>query len=145
MEQCDCLAGQGGAFCKHLCAVHVQSGIYLKNSPALSFEDRIQLAKLAMGTVDESFFLGLAKDANNSVEVESRDNFQMSMSYQRRYDQYENDTTSDGQLGENENDGALDNFERNTTPEGNIPVAVGTKLLNNIQRILAIAEENRPI
>jgi len=76
IEMCDCPAGQGGAFCKHMCAVELNEKFYLKNSPMLSFEDRICLAKLSEGKeIDESFFhnmiesSGFTREAPNTSKI----------------------------------------------------------------------------
>lgn len=38
---CECPAGIGGAFCKHLCAVQVNYGVEISTSPSLSFQGRL--------------------------------------------------------------------------------------------------------
>lgn len=45
---CDCPAGQGGAYCKHICAIYLGNND-VSNSPKLSYEDRVDLATLAIG------------------------------------------------------------------------------------------------
>jgi len=78
-ETCDCPAGRGGKFCKHRCAVFLQDDKFkLQNSPNLNFDDRVVLAKLAIGSVDETFFQNMNTfDANynKSNETEAQDNF----------------------------------------------------------------------
>ncbi|KAJ8909826.1 hypothetical protein NQ315_003704 [Exocentrus adspersus] len=60
IEQCDCPAGAGGKFCKHICAVF-NTGINLITTPNLLFQDRIDLAKMALGDyVNENFFLSMS-------------------------------------------------------------------------------------
>ncbi|KAJ8928871.1 hypothetical protein NQ314_018506 [Rhamnusium bicolor] len=67
LNLCECPTGIGGAFCKHLCAVHIQYGTQISTSPALSFEDRIIFAKIALGNdIDETFFQNMS-----AVEVTS--------------------------------------------------------------------------
>lgn len=63
---CDCISGQGGAFCKHLCAIEIQYGIILRTSPKLSKLDRISCAKLASGdeAIDDDFY----QNMNDSVD-----------------------------------------------------------------------------
>lgn len=39
---CDCAAGQGGGFCKHICAVHL-FGDTVNNLPNLTNNDRIEI------------------------------------------------------------------------------------------------------
>jgi len=58
INMCECVKGQGGAFCKHLCAVHEKYS-NITTAPLLSTTDRASLAKLALGDLnktDESFF-----------------------------------------------------------------------------------------
>jgi len=131
MEQCDCPAGQGGAFCKHLCAVHLQSGIDLKNLPSLSFEDKIHLAKLAMGTVDESFFLAL-NTSINVTEVATPDDFQMSIGFGLSHGVAE----SEDQLCEDQNEIA------SSTELSISDSNWGERLTNNLHRIRLMAEHN---
>lgn len=74
---CECISGQGAAFCKHLCAVHEMfSNISI--SPTLSTTDRINLAKIALGHLtkdDEQFFNNMTLPTtifgslNNEVHV----------------------------------------------------------------------------
>jgi hypothetical protein len=60
---CDCYAGQGGAFCKHICAVALAGNAQcIAASPKLSFVDRVEVAKLALGDVEESFFQNMNGD-----------------------------------------------------------------------------------
>lgn len=56
LDQCDCPAGIGGQFCKHLCVVY-KSGVNLITTPHLFFQDRIELANLAMGNNVNTSFL----------------------------------------------------------------------------------------
>ncbi|KAJ8970404.1 hypothetical protein NQ317_017186 [Molorchus minor] len=55
---CDCIAGQGGKFCKHMCAVEENFHLLTTNcSPLLSPNDRRDLAELAVGdNIDGMFF-----------------------------------------------------------------------------------------
>lgn len=71
IEQCDCPAGVGGTFCKHICAVF-NSGVNLLTTPNLLFQDRVDFAKLALGDdIDESFFhsMSLEVEPQTSNEV----------------------------------------------------------------------------
>jgi hypothetical protein len=65
-ETCDCLNGQFGKFCKHLFAVANQENLNLFHSPRITFEDRVDLATMALGKdgVDPSFYrqMDLSKD-----------------------------------------------------------------------------------
>lgn len=47
MSCCNCIGGQGGAFCKHLCAVELKYGLILQTSPKISSTDRVICANLA--------------------------------------------------------------------------------------------------
>jgi len=63
LEVCDCLAGAGGKFCKHLGAVHSQFHINLANLPRLTPSDRYLLATLALGEdLDPSFYESMEKE-----------------------------------------------------------------------------------
>ncbi|CAG9818939.1 unnamed protein product [Phaedon cochleariae] len=73
IEQCDCPAGAGGQFCKHLCAVY-KSGVNLITTPHLLFQDRVELATLAMGNnVNSSFFMNM--DLNSDSVPEDQKDF----------------------------------------------------------------------
>lgn len=52
LQMCECLAGQGGKFCKHLCAVQE---IYknISTCPQLSTNDKFLFAKIALGDTAE--------------------------------------------------------------------------------------------
>jgi hypothetical protein len=50
---CECVKGQGGAFCKHLCAVH-EKYLNIATAPLLSPIDRASLAKLALGYLNKT-------------------------------------------------------------------------------------------
>jgi hypothetical protein len=66
-ETCDCFNGQYGKFCKHLFAVANQENLNLFHSPRITFQDRVDLATIALGkdSVDPSFYraMDLSKDA----------------------------------------------------------------------------------
>ncbi|KAI4465699.1 hypothetical protein MML48_3g00008022 [Holotrichia oblita] len=98
IEQCDCPDGAGGTFCKHLCAVY-NSGVNLLNSPDLQFQDRLELATLALGyTIDKDFFLEMDKNAvtsNNSAE-----DFEKPMSVQLEEHQTDNQEQTQATAGE---------------------------------------------
>nr|XP_023019302.1 uncharacterized protein LOC111508109 [Leptinotarsa decemlineata] len=54
---CDCPYGQGGKFCKHLCAVENQFDILLKTAPLLSCDDKKDFARIALGEdIQTTFF-----------------------------------------------------------------------------------------
>jgi len=44
-QYCDCPAGQGGAYCKHICAIYLSNNA-VSNSPKLTYGDRVSLATL---------------------------------------------------------------------------------------------------
>ena len=67
-EFCDCPAGEGGAFCKHICAVHLNRFV-VQNNPHLSFTDHVQLGELAVGKDFDSSFLQ-SMNIDNVVNVE---------------------------------------------------------------------------
>ena len=46
---CECTAGQGGAFCKHICAVELQNSTIARFSPKLTSSDKALLAQIAFG------------------------------------------------------------------------------------------------
>lgn len=77
INMCECISGQGGAFCKHLCAVHeIFSNISI--APTLSTTDRINLAKIALGHLskdDEQFFNNMTlPTTSDSLNKEVREN-----------------------------------------------------------------------
>jgi hypothetical protein len=55
-EYCECPAGIGGAFCKHICAIHY-NGFIVENMPILTITNRIQLGNLAVGNTFDPTFL----------------------------------------------------------------------------------------
>lgn len=70
-EFCDCPAGQGGAFCKHICAVHL-NGFVVQNNPHLSFSDHVQLGELAVGKdFDSSFLQSMDIDNVGNIEFDT--------------------------------------------------------------------------
>lgn len=62
---CDCVAGKGGSFCKHLYAVENQHNFVFQNSPRIDTKDRIMFAKLALGEVDETFYESMINSSSN--------------------------------------------------------------------------------
>lgn len=60
---CDCPQGKSGAFCKHLCALEQQCGFLFRNSPALFYEDKVKLAKIAVGAdAPMEFFMNMESE-----------------------------------------------------------------------------------
>ena len=53
---CDCPYGQGGKFCKHLCAVENQFCIIFKSAPLLSCEDKKDFARISLGEDTQTNF-----------------------------------------------------------------------------------------
>ncbi|KAJ8932005.1 hypothetical protein NQ314_015051 [Rhamnusium bicolor] len=53
---CDCISGQGGRFCKHLCAVQQEVGVVLRSAPCLTLDDKKDFAKIARGENISTFF-----------------------------------------------------------------------------------------
>lgn len=79
IESCDCLAGQGGKFYKHLCAVYLKDNlIKMRYLPSLSFTNRVEFAKLAIGHVDEDFFKDM-KIVNTELEISVTEGFKQPM------------------------------------------------------------------
>ncbi|KAJ8915319.1 hypothetical protein NQ315_014827 [Exocentrus adspersus] len=73
---CDCPSGQGGKFCKHICAVeeafHV---IHSYNIPKLAADDRKDLAKQAMGdNVDTKFFEDMMEPSYTNSDMSQFNN-----------------------------------------------------------------------
>lgn len=59
-ETCDCFEGFSGKFCKHIFAIHLKTNMQFLYLPSLSANDRIDLARLALGDkVPVDFFLGM--------------------------------------------------------------------------------------
>jgi len=66
-EYCDCPAGIGGKFCKHICAIH-SNGFLVENIPILTTKNRIELGNLAVGNSFDPTFLEPMED-NIEIEV----------------------------------------------------------------------------
>lgn len=69
---CDCEAGKCGKFCKHLCSIEQKFGVIFPNSPRLSVNDRISLARIAMGDdINENFYMNMTLDGtpNNNSDI----------------------------------------------------------------------------
>lgn len=69
---CDCDAGKSGRFCKHICSIEQKFGVIFPNSPRLSIQDRISLARIATGDeINENFYvnmLSLDEIPNNDLD-----------------------------------------------------------------------------
>ncbi|CAH0551179.1 unnamed protein product [Brassicogethes aeneus] len=86
IEQCDCPAGAGGQFCKHLCAVY-NTGVNLLTTPHLLFSDRIELANLALGkNFDSTFFMGMKETNSEMIQSPSCDNQEFEQPMQSKLD-----------------------------------------------------------
>lgn len=60
---CNCVDGQGGAFCKHQCAVELKYGLILQTSPKISSADRVTCAKLATDDpLPDEFYQSMVND-----------------------------------------------------------------------------------
>lgn len=102
INMCECIAGQGGAFCKHLCAVHERHENII-TAPNLSTKDRIELAKIALGDIkakDEGFFaemIEMTTSINNNSNInsnhvsENTNNFQSEIEMETADTAIEND------------------------------------------------------
>lgn len=75
MATCDCISGQGGRFCKHLCAVEQKYQIMMSNSANLTEFDRKTLACLALGEqFSPDFFEDIVEtNQGNRVQMETFD------------------------------------------------------------------------
>lgn len=73
---CECPAGIGGAFCKHLCAVDMEHNAQITTSPSLVFEDRVTFAKIALGqNISETFFQTMSlEDGNDDANTSTGEN-----------------------------------------------------------------------
>lgn len=69
-ECCNCYFGQGGQYCKHLCAVEQKYGLSLKNSLLLSKTDLQDFAKIALG---ETYLPAFYDDINSNKNVDSEE------------------------------------------------------------------------
>lgn len=68
-QYCDCPAGQGGAYCKHICAIYLSNNV-VSNSPKLSYGDRVNLATLAIGkNVDYDFLKNMDLENNSETSM----------------------------------------------------------------------------
>jgi hypothetical protein len=70
IEQCTCVEGIGGKYCKHLCAIQVKYDLEMSHCPLLSPHDKKQLATLALGSenIDLSFFESMQSDRQDHTE-----------------------------------------------------------------------------
>ncbi|KAJ8938236.1 hypothetical protein NQ314_011565 [Rhamnusium bicolor] len=87
---CDCPYGQGGRFCKHLCAVQERFSLVLNTSPLLHSEDRIILAKLALGneaSVDFYMDMDVSTIITNSNSDNSTQNNEQSINIPMNVDE----------------------------------------------------------
>lgn len=70
IAMCDCPFGQGGRFCKHLCAVQEKYGIRIHTAPLLTKDDKQDLAKLALGeNIPTEFFKNMDDIHNDSQSI----------------------------------------------------------------------------
>lgn len=129
---CDCAFGQGGRFCKHICAVHL-FGDTVSNLPNLTDSDRIQIGTLAVGNnFDHTFLHKMDMDTmetetecatlNNKENNSDNFNFHSSMQKCNMEIVVENDSNIN-------NDNALTNSEMD------IELELLTKNINNIKQI----------
>lgn len=74
---CDCVAGKGGSFCKHLYAVESQHNFVFR-LPELTKDrhKRIMFAKLVLGKVDQTFYESMINSSSNEHE-QNLTNFSM--------------------------------------------------------------------
>jgi len=71
-QYCDCPAGQGGAYCKHICAIYLSNNA-VSSSPKLSHENRVNLATIAIGKSFDYDFLK-KMDLENNSEISKSQN-----------------------------------------------------------------------
>lgn len=67
-EHCECAFGQGGKFCKHICAIQL-NGFNIDNVVNLSTKHRIELGYLAIGKDFNHTFLETMDLANDIVST----------------------------------------------------------------------------
>jgi len=72
---CSCLAGRGGAFCKHQVLVFEKFGRGFPNLPAITFQERHQLGFLALGdrNHEPGFYIGLKETVTpQQVQIDEK-------------------------------------------------------------------------
>lgn len=72
---CSCLAGRGGAFCKHQVLVFEKFGRGFPNLPAITFQERHQLGFLALGdrNHEPEFYIGLKETVTpQQVQIDEK-------------------------------------------------------------------------
>ncbi|XP_031327708.1 uncharacterized protein LOC116158967 [Photinus pyralis] len=67
---CDCVYGQGGRFCKHLCAIQNKFGKIFPTSPRLTIGDRKLYAEIALGPdAPKDFYNDMEEEIEKQDEV----------------------------------------------------------------------------
>lgn len=67
---CDCVYGQGGRFCKHLCAIQNKFGKIFPTSPRLTIGDRKLYAEIALGSeAPKDFYDDMEDEIGKEDEV----------------------------------------------------------------------------
>ncbi|CAH1111410.1 unnamed protein product [Psylliodes chrysocephalus] len=120
---CDCPNGQGGRFCKHLCAVELYSSFSLSSAPSLSVEDRKEFARIALGEeIPTEFF--------EDMMVAPTDEYQ------------KHDTSSGMEVNYSHEWELQENLENVAT---SIQDLCTDELSQNIKNFLKVIEENKSV
>jgi len=69
-EHCECAFGQGGKFCKHICALHL-NGFSIENTINLSTKHRIELGNIAIGKDFDHTFMEPMDLVQDTVSINS--------------------------------------------------------------------------
>lgn len=132
-EHCECAFGQGGTFCKHICAIHL-NGFSIENVIHLSTKHRIELGNLAIGKdFDHTFMepMDLVQDIVSSNSSKEKETFE-----ENKSTFFNSMLPIDESINEHETKNIENNdYEQNLNLEINV-------LQNNIDRIKDLAQSN---
>jgi len=131
-EHCECPAGSGGSFCKHICAIHY-NGFIIENIPILSTEDRITLGNLAVGNNFDPSFM---------TPMENIDDATTSMLQKSNELDYSASTTTNLHIVTTENPDPFSSSDQNESDIQNKVTLEIDQLQVNMNRITSLAQNN---
>lgn len=131
-EHCECPAGSGGSFCKHICAIHY-NGFIIENIPILSTEDRITLGNLAVGNNFDPSFM---------TPMENIDDATTSMVQKSNELDYSASTTTNLHIVTTENPDPFSSSDQNESDIQNKVTLEIEQLQVNMNRITSLAQNN---
>ncbi|XP_029347795.1 uncharacterized protein LOC115034623 [Acyrthosiphon pisum] len=134
-EHCECAFGQGGKFCKHICAIQL-NGFNIENVVNLSTKHRIELGNLAIGKDFDHTFMEPMDLANDIVSTNNSKRKKTSEENMSTFFNSMLPTDESNSITEHE----TQNMENNDHEQHlNLEINV---LQNNIDRIKNIAQSN---